>query len=57
MTTNENKLIDDLLLIESGLTWWEVDFIEILDQQRSYKLTPRQSDKLHAIARKVDLES
>ena len=56
MTKTEEALLDDLLAVESGLSAWEIDFIDNLDGLRDRVLTPKQVDKMHDIARKVGLE-
>lgn len=49
-------LLDDLLEIESGLTGWEVSFIENLDADwRDRELTEKQHATLNEIARKCGL--
>lgn len=56
MTHDEQKLVDDLLLIESGLTGWEMDFLDNLDNGfRERALSERQRDRLNDIAEKCGL--
>lgn len=44
MTDQEQKDLDDLLDVESGLTDWEIGFIENLDENwRESDLTSRQA--------------
>lgn len=50
MDENELSLLDDLLLLESGLTDWEMDFIQDLDAKRERALTAAQHGKLEQIA-------
>ena len=50
---DEQKLargeLDDLLGVEAGLTAWELDFLDSLDQQRGGTWTARQIGKVHRI--------
>lgn len=56
MTHDEQKLVDDLLMIESGLTAWEMEFTENLDNGfRERSLSDKQRDRLNVIAEKVGL--
>jgi len=41
--------LDDLLGVESGLTGWEVEFVEDLHKRRGRRFSRRQIDKLHQI--------
>ena len=49
MTVVEINMLNELLEVESGLTGWEMDFIEDLDRQRSRTLSERQREKLDQI--------
>ena len=51
MSTEIRLMIDDLLLLESGLSGWEMDFIESLDKQYGDRgsLTEKQEEKLSQI--------
>lgn len=43
----EEKMLDDLLEVEAGLTGWEMDFLESLDRTcREHNLTEKQADRL-----------
>jgi len=55
MNPDEEQLLDDLLAVESGLTAWEMDFIESLDKQRTRALSDKQRDVVNRIADKVGL--
>ncbi len=56
MTADEQSLLDDLLAVESGLSGWEMDFIESLDRQcRELTLSPARKQKMDEIAEKVGL--
>ena len=55
MTPDEENLLDDLPSQDSGLTAWEMDFIESLDARRKRPLTPKQRNRLNEIAEKLDL--
>lgn len=58
MTEHEQSLLDDLLALDSGLTAWEVEFIDNLDKNwRGRDLTEKQEQVLHRIAKKADLEN
>jgi len=46
---NWEDMLDDLLEVESGLSKWELDFIESLDDRRGDDLTDRQQDKLEEL--------
>lgn len=52
-TANNDNLLDDLLDTESGLTGWEMDFIEPLDKQRDQTWTEKQTDKVSAIWQRI----
>ena len=47
------EIVDDLLNKESGLTSWEIDFIDSLDKQRGRKLSEKQIQCLERIVDKV----
>lgn len=54
MTPDQLKMLDECIEAESGLSGWEIDFIENLDANfRGRELTDRQADKLEAINEKV----
>lgn len=54
MTDDEQKMLDECLKAEAGLTPWEIDFIDDLDGlQRTQMLSPKQHDKLKQIAEKL----
>lgn len=53
MTIREEAQLDDLLECESGLSSWEMDFIEDADNKRELTLTYRQSDKPSQIWEKL----
>jgi hypothetical protein len=55
VSEDEQQLLDDLLAVESGLTAWEMDFIESLDRQRARALSPKQREVMGRIADKVGL--
>ena len=56
MTGDEQSLLDDLLAVDSGLTGWEMDFVESLDRQcRDMTLSPARKQKMDEIAEKVGL--
>lgn len=56
MTHDEQKLLDGLLAVESGLTAWEMDFIENTDKSfRERSLSDEQRYWLNWIADKVGL--
>lgn len=56
MTHDEQCLIDDILATDSGLTGWEMDFVEELDRScRECSLSEKQRDKLNQIAEKLGL--
>lgn len=46
MTDDEEFLLDDLLSLESGLSSWEMDFIEALNSVRDGMITESQYEKL-----------
>ena len=50
MTDNELEMLDECLNAESGLTPWEIDFIESMETLRTRDLSDRQSDILLDIA-------
>jgi len=50
---NYNGVLDELLEVESGLTAWEMDFIESLDKQRGRGFTEKQVEILNRIHEKV----
>ncbi|MBE3117486.1 MAG: hypothetical protein IMZ50_01855 [Candidatus Atribacteria bacterium] len=41
--------LDDLLKAESGLTPWEIDFVESMDKLRGRNVTDKQLNTLHKI--------
>ena len=41
--------LDDLQKVESGLTAWEIDFIDSMDRLRGRSLSDRQIETLHKI--------
>ena len=45
------KMVSELLEVESGLSSWEMDFIENMDGKRNF--SEKQSDKIKAIWSKV----
>lgn len=50
MTEVELHYLDSLLDCENGLTPWELDFIESLDENfRERNLSEKQADRLEAI--------
>lgn len=49
-TGQEDSMIQELLELEEGLSDWEVQFIESLDNQSS-PCTERQAEKLYEIWR------
>jgi hypothetical protein len=51
---DELDMLDELLDLESGLTAWEMDFLESLDRQRERKWSDPQRDKLSQIAERLD---
>lgn len=53
MTKDQESTLNDLLAAESGLTGWEMDFIDSLDLLRDRNLTEKQAEKLAAIAQKI----
>lgn len=53
MNDDEKVFLDDLLEAESGLTPWEIDFIESLDKQRERSLTSKQAACLATIVERV----
>lgn len=53
MSDDEENMLDELLDCESGLTEWEVEFIDSLDCKRQRPLTQKQSDKLLDIWERV----
>ena len=52
---NALTLLDELLATESGLTAWEMDFIESLDRQRGRTFSDKQRDILDGIGTKLGL--
>jgi len=52
---NALTLLDELLAAESGLTAWEMDFIESLDRQRGRTFSDKQRDILDRIGTKLGL--
>lgn len=52
-TPSPNEMIDALLDLDSGLTPWEVEFVESLDQQREdredWYPSDRQMEKLEQV--------
>lgn len=57
MTSDEERMLNECLAAEHGLTGWEIDFIDDLDQHREatdgFELSPKQHDKLKQIVEKV----
>lgn len=53
MTEIQQKMLDEILEAETGLTGWEMDFIESLDKIRDCPLTEKQIDILIKINSKV----
>lgn len=49
MDDRHQKMLDELQEAESGLTTWEMDFIDSLDKLRGGTLTEKQADKLEQI--------
>lgn len=50
MTEEQESILDDLLEVESGLSLAAVEFIEDLDENRHWDLTPKQDAWLEALA-------
>ena len=51
-TDEARELVDELMDVESGLTAWEMDFVEDLDSRladRKFRITERQFGKLRQI--------
>lgn len=46
-------VLDDLLNVESGLTAWEMDFIEDMDGKRGRQWTEKQIDCLDRIYKRL----
>jgi len=54
MTYDEERLVDDLLNSDHGMSCREVEFLDSLDQNyRGKTLSPRQSDWLQNIGQRV----
>ncbi len=54
MTSEQEKLLDELLEKDSGLTGWEMDFIDDMDQKfRERPLSEKQADALLRVWEKV----
>ena len=54
MTEDEEYMLDELLDIEQGLTQWELDFIDNLDNKwRRLDLTQKQTATLRKIYEKA----
>ena len=54
MTDEEEQMLDDALEYESGLTPWELDFIDNLDKvYRERELSVKQIDVLERITHKI----
>jgi hypothetical protein len=54
MTDEERDMLEECLEADSGLTGWEIDFIEDMSNRDSdYELTEKQHDKLRDIWEKV----
>ena len=54
MTHDQEAMLDECLNAESGLTPWECDFLDSLDQNfRERKLSDKQAEVLERINRKV----
>lgn len=54
MTGDQQKMLDDCLAAECGLSGWELDFVDNLDQHwRARELTDRQTDSLVRIVEKL----
>lgn len=53
--TQEEALdtLDDLLKLDSGMSAWELDFVESLDSQRGRDFTEKQIAVLERIAAKL----
>lgn len=51
MTTEDSKMLNELLALDEGLTDWEVGFIESLDAARGmgFTFTERQRVKLRQV--------
>ncbi len=47
------EVLDELLQCESGMTGWELDFIESMDKQRGREWSEIQINKLHTIYERV----
>ena len=52
---NALTLLDELLAAESGLTAWEMDFIESLDRQRGRVFSDKQVARLGEIGERLEL--
>ena len=51
MTDDQEKMLNDLLAKESGLSGWEVDFLDNLNNNwRDRDLSEKQADVLEKIA-------
>lgn len=54
MTRDEEKMLDECLDTETGLTDWEIGFIEALDRDwRGRPLSEKQHDALERTVNKV----
>ena len=49
MTAHQIEMLDALLDLESGLTPWELNFLESMDGQREQRLSEKQGDTLQRI--------
>jgi hypothetical protein len=56
MITDHVSVVEELLELEAGLTAWEIEFLDNLDENwRDRELTESQSRALEGIARKMGL--
>lgn len=57
MTPKELSLVEELLELEAGLSAWEIEFLDNLDEnwRDCDELTDKQSRVLERIARKMGL--
>lgn len=54
MTVKQERLLDDILAVDRGLTGREIDFLDDLDQNwRDRDLSERQDDWLQRIGERV----
>ena len=53
MTRDELNMLDELLETDSGLTAWEMDFVESLDAHRQRALSEKQIEALERTWHKI----